>query len=242
MNNDILTEVRIDNYLLGRMSEAERTVFERELEENQDLREEYECQKEVAHAIQMVAMREFLARHAASRRRGRGLFGSGKRILWIAASVAAMFVAVVGGINYASAVKSLRDNGLLAYSSLEVSVSRDGNRLDSLIESIYGQIGDEEFDAATETLYDARSYITARISMIDGFSEEIIRRDEKVLSEEEAYEREILKMKQYDLDWYDAIILMRQGKVFKARRALKSIASSDSPYAEMAKAVLSDLY
>lgn len=242
MNNDILTEERIDNYLLGRMSEAERTVFERELEENKDLREEYECQKEVAHAIQMVAMREFLTRHAASRRRGIGLFSSDKRILWIVASVAAMFVVVVGGINYASAVKSLRDNGILAYSSLEMPVSRDGNELDSLIESIYGQIGAEEFDAAMETLYDAREVIAFSISIIDGRSEEVIRYSDKVVSEEEAYELEILKMKQCDLDWYEAIILMRQGKVFKARRALKAIVSSDSPYAEMAKTVLSDSF
>ena len=45
MNNDISTEERIDNYLLGRMTEAERSAFEQEIERNPDLRKEYECQK-----------------------------------------------------------------------------------------------------------------------------------------------------------------------------------------------------
>ena len=53
MNNDITTEERIDNYLLGRMSEAERAAFERDLVKDADLKEEYECQKAIANAVQI---------------------------------------------------------------------------------------------------------------------------------------------------------------------------------------------
>ena len=67
MNNDITTEERIDNYLLGRMSEAERAAFERDLATDAELKEEYECQKAVANAVQKVAMKDFLTQHAAER-------------------------------------------------------------------------------------------------------------------------------------------------------------------------------
>ena len=42
MNNDITTEERIDNYLLGRMAEAERAAFERDLATDAELKEEHE--------------------------------------------------------------------------------------------------------------------------------------------------------------------------------------------------------
>ena len=240
MNNDITTEERIDNYLLGRMSEAERAAFEHDLVVDAELKEEYECQKAVANAVQKVAMKDFLTQHAAERQaesnnvidlstyfkqasgKIREFFSSGQRVAWTLASVAAMVVAIVGSVNYTSTLNTMQGNGMLAYIELTVPVSRDGNELDALIENAYTLIGAGEFDQALVTIGAAKTMVNEAL-------------DEPVVSEEDEYEHQVLQQKQYDLEWYEAIVLMRQGKVFKAKRMLKSIASSSSPYANMAK-------
>ena len=125
MYNDISTEEKIDNYLLGRMSDEDKRLFEAELERDTLLKEEYECQKQVANAVQKVSMREFLIKHAEERKQMksyvpdlsvmlgvffdkiRDYFDSGQRVVWAFASVAAMVVAVVGGINYSTTLHSL---------------------------------------------------------------------------------------------------------------------------------------
>ena len=240
MNNDITTEERIDNYLLGRMSEAERAAFERDLATDAELKEEYECQKAVANAVQKVAMKDFLTQHAAERQaesnnvidlstyfkqatgKIREFFSSGQRVAWTLASVAAMVVAIVGSLNYTSTLHSMQGNGMLAYAELSAPVARDGNELDAMIEDVYDLIGEGELEKATDAIEKAKSTVSERLS-------------QPVETEEDEYEHQVLQLKLYDLEWYEAIILMRQGKVFKAKRMLKSIASSSSPYANMAK-------
>lgn len=243
MKNDITTEERIDNYLLRRMNEAERAAFERELATDAELKEEYECQKAVANAVQKVAMKDFLTQHAAERQAGsnnvidlstyfkqatgkiREFFSSGQRVAWTLASVAAMVVAIVGSVNYISTRHTMQNNGMLAYTELTVPASRDGNELDAMIEEVYTLIGAAEFDQALDTIVAAKAMVYETL-------------DEPVVSEEDEYEHQVLHQKLYDLDWYEAIVLMRQGKVIKAKRMLKSIASSSSPYANMAKTCL----
>lgn len=254
MNSDITTEERIDNYLLGRMPEAERAAFERELATDADLKEEYECQKAIARAVQKVAMKDFLTRLAAERKiverpaaaniaesnanvinltslfsrisnKVQGFFSSGQRVAWTLASVAAMVVAIVGSVNYTSTLHTMQGNGMLAYTELTVPVSRDGNELDALIEDAYTLIGAGEFDQALDIIGNAKAMINETI-------------DKPIDTEEDEYEHLVLQQKLYDLEWYEAIVLMRQGKVIKAKRMLKSIASSSSPYANMAKTCL----
>lgn len=243
MNNDITTEERIDNYLLGRMSEAERAAFERDLATDAELKEEYECQKAVANAVQKVAMKDFLTQHAAERqaessnvidlstyfKQATGkiheFFSSGQRVAWTLASVAAMVVAIVGSVNYASTLHNMQGNGMLAYTELNIPVSRDGNELDALIEKAYSLIGAGEFDQALDTIGTAKAIVSENL-------------DEPVETEEDEYEHQVLQQKLYDLEWYEAIVLMRQGKVLKAKRVLKFIASSSSPYANIAETCL----
>ena len=243
MNNDITTEERIDNYLLGRMAEAERAAFERDLATDAELKEEYECQKAVANAVQKVAMKDFLTQHAAERQaessnvidlstyfkqatgKIREFFSSGQRVAWTLASVAAMVVAIVGSVNYASTLHNMQGNGMLAYTELNIPVSRDGNELDALIEKAYSLIGAGEFDQALDTIGTAKAIVSENL-------------DEPVETEEDEYEHQVLQQKLYDLEWYEAIVLMRQGKVLKATRVLKFIASSSSPYANIAETCL----
>ena len=247
MNNDITTEERIDNYLLGRMSEAERAAFERDLATNAELKEEYECQKAIANAVQKVAMKDFLTQHAAEREEEssnvidlstyfkqatgkiREFFSSGQRVAWTLASVAAMVVAIVGSLNYTSTLHSMQGNGMLAYAELTVPVSRDGNELDAMIEDVYDLIGEGELGKATDAIEKAKATVSERLS-------------QPVETEEDEYEHQVLQLKLYDLEWYEAIVLMRQGKVIKAKKALNAISTSDSPYAEVARDELKSIF
>ena len=247
MNSDITTEERIDNYLLGRMPEAERAAFERELVTDADLKEEYECQKAIANAVQKVAMKDFLAQHAAERQEEssnvvdlsayfkqakgkiRDFFSSGQRVAWTLASVAAMVVAIVGSVNYTSTLHTMQGNGMLAYAELSAPVARDGNALDILIEDAYNLIGEGELDKATDAIEKAKATVSERLS-------------QPVETEEDEYEYQVLQQKLYDLEWYEAIVLMRQGKVIKAKKALNAISTSDSPYADVARNELNTIF
>lgn len=247
MYNDITTEERIDNYLLGLMTDEERNLFEDDLENDATLREEFECQKQVANAVQKVAMRDFLAKHAEERQREksnvidlsevislisgkvRDYFSSSQRVVWALASVAAMVVAVVGGINYSSILHSLESNGLLAYAELSAPIARDGNPLDELMECVYFQIGSGDYENAQLSIDEARRMIEGSIPT-------------EVSTEEEEYDRLVLQQKLYDIDWYEAIILMKQGKILKAKKLLESIYDSQSPYKCEAEKVLENVF
>ena len=258
MNNDITTEERIDNYLLGRMSEAERVAFERDLETDAELKEEYECQKAIANAVQKVAMKDFLTRHAATRKiterpvaadiaesnanvidltslfsriseKVQGVFWSGQRIAWTLASVAAIVVAIVGSVNYTSTLHTMQSNGLLAYAELAAPVARDGNELDTMIEDAYVLIGEGELDKATDAIMKAKATVLERLA-------------QPVETEEDEYEHQVLQQKLYDLEWYEAIVLMRLGKIIKAKKVLNAIAKSDSPYAGNARKELKNTF
>ena len=247
MNSDITTEERIDNYLLGRMPEAERAAFERELATDADLKEEYECQKAIANAVQKVAVKDFLTQHAAERQEEssnvvdlsayfkqakgkiRDFFSSGQRVAWTLASVAAMVVAIVGSVNYTSTLHSMQGNGMIAYAELTAPVARDGNELDTMIEDAYDLIGEGDWDKATDAIEKAKATVSARLA-------------EPVETEEDEYEHQVLQQKLYDLEWYEAIVLMRQGKVLKAKKVLNAISTSDSPYADAARNELSILF
>ena len=247
MNNDITTEERIDNYLLGRMSEAERVAFERDLKTDAELKEEYECQKAVANAVQKVAMKDFLTQHAAERQaesnnvidlstyfkqatgKIREFFSSGQRVAWTLASVAEMVVAIVGSVNYTSTLHTMQGNGMLAYAELSAPVARDGNELDAMIEDVYDLIGEGELDKATDAIEKAKATVSARLA-------------QPVETEEDEYEHQVLQLKKYDLEWYGAIVLMKQGKVIKAKKTLEAIATSSSPYADTARNELNNIF
>ena len=240
MNNDITTEERIDNYLLGRMSKAESSAFERDLETDAELKEEYECQKAIANAVQKVTMKDFLIQHAVERQKAginvidlstyfkqatgkiREFFSSGQRVAWTLASVAAMVVAIVGSVNYSSTLHTMQGNGMLAYAELSALVARDGNELDTMIEDAYDLIGEGELDKATEAIEKAKATVLERLA-------------HPYETQEDKYEHQVLQQKLYDLEWYEAIVLMRHGKVLKAKKALNAISTSDSPYADAAR-------
>ena len=258
MNNDITTEERIDNYLLGRMSEAERVAFERDLKTDAELKEEYECQKAIANAVQKVAMKDFLTQHAAERKiverpaatnvdksnanaidltslfirisnKVQGFFSSGQRVAWTLASIAATVIAIVGSVNYTSTLHTMQGNGMLAYAELSAPIARDGNELDIMIEEAYSLIGEGELNKAMDFIEKAKATVSKKLT-------------QPVETEEDEYEHQVLQLKLYDLEWYEAIVLMRQGKVLKAKKVLNAISTSDSPYADAARDELNSIF
>lgn len=231
MNNDITTEERIDNYLLGRMSDSEKIVFERDMASDAELKEEFECQKVIANAVQKLAMKNFLVKHAEQRqaKRSNVIRLYRKRMAWALASVAAVVIAIVGGVNYTSALHTIQRNGTLAYAELVVPVVRDGNELDNMIEEAHKLIGSGELNHALEVIGNAKSKVNECLALPDE-------------TEEEAYKHQVLQLKMYDLDWYEAIVLMKQRKLIKAKRALKAIAKSASPYADNARIELNNIF
>ena len=59
-------------------------------------------------------------------------------------------------------------------------------------------------------------------------------------AEEVAYEREVFAQEQALVEWLEAVTLMREGRWLKARRQLKAIANTDSPYREEALRAMSN--
>lgn len=228
MQNDISTEERIDNYLLNRMSEQERQLFESELATNPELSKELESQRQIANAVQRAAMSSFLKQHAELRnKKFISLFSSTKRVIWTVTSIAAMFIMILGFYNYSNIADTFRNEGLLAYNNLEIPAARDGNQIDNLIEQANALIGQGDFKQSLDIIAEAQRIINEKES-IKHIS----------LSEEDAYELQILQEKKYDLEWIETIILMKQGKVFKVKKALRSISVSDSPYSMEANKLL----
>lgn len=232
MQNDISTEERIDNYLLNRMSEQERQQFESELASDPELQKELESQRQVANAVQRAAMNSFLKQHAQQRsNKYRSLFSSTRRVIWTVTSIAAMFVLVIGFMNYNKTANTFRNEGLLAYNNLEIPVARDGNQIDSLIEQTYKLIGQGEFEQALDSKTIAQSIINEYLAV-----------KHMSLTEEEAYEQQLLQQKLYELDWLEAIAFMKEGKVIKAKKTLKKIVASGSIYSGVSQKLLETVF
>ena len=212
---------RIDEYLTGTMLESERITFEEELLEDETLREEVEAQRTIAEAVQTVHLKNMLADVEADIRRRRTL----RRIVTWTSSVAASIVIILSGysIRQSNVFKTIGDE---CFTELTPPVSRDGNFIDSLLNLAYSQITANEYSTAASALAEARSLID------DGLKT-------PAADEESRYRHAFLRQHLYDVDWLEAIILMKQGRSRKTRRLLESIADSPSPYSEKAREILS---
>ena len=59
-----------------------------------------------------------------------------------------------------------------------------------------------------------------------------------VTDEESRYRHTLLRQHLHDVDWLEAIILMKQGKWRKALRFLDAIAESQGPYSDSAREIV----
>lgn len=247
MNVDINTEERIDKYILGKMTPEEKMIFESDLKNNTDLKNEYEAQKEVADGVQRLALREFLAGCEAKRalkpqieivlritidtiKEKLKLFASsGKRVVWSLSSVAVAIVAIIGGVDYFHMSNAIQIVAQSVYASTQVAITRDGNKITTMLASAYSYIGEDQIEMATLVL----SEVNGEIKTI--LNTPVVTDDDKV-----NYEEALEQMQ--DCEWYSAIILMKQGKVIRAKKSLLHIVGGNGIHADEAKEILSNTY
>ncbi len=221
MTTDMERNDRIDEYLIGAMPEDEKAAFEKELREDENLRGEVDARRIIAEAVQTVHLKNMLADVEADFQRKRIL----RRVITWTSSAAASIVIILSGysVRQSNAIKTV---GGECFSELTPPVSRDGNSLDSLLTLAYSQIAANEYPTAASALAEARLMIE------EGFRV-------PVDDEESRYRHALLRRHLYEVDWLEAITLMKQGRHRKARRLLESIADSQSPYSGKAREILS---
>lgn len=225
MEENINISEKIDRYILGQMNEVEKAAFESELSADPELKHEYELQREIILATQRVHFKRHLQNIEQQARLKR------KRMIrtvstWsIAAAIAC--VCVIGvDMKYSSA---LRDTSMLCYAETDAPLTRSDNEIDELLLQAYELIGKNEIGTASSKIVAAEKMINEELK-------------QPVTSEEEQYRKEIMLLQKQDIDWYKAMILLKEGEIFKSRKALKKIASSNSRYAEQARNILETNY
>ena len=225
MEENINISEKIDRYVLGQMSEEEKAAFEAVLSSDPELKHEYELQREIILATQRLHFKRHLQNIEQQARLKR------KRMIrtvstWsIAAAI--VCVCVVGvDMKYSS---DLRKTSMLCYAETGAPLTRSDSEVDELLAQVYELIGENELGAASSKILAAEKII----------NEELKR---PATTEEEQYRREIMLLQKQDIDWYKALILMKEGEIFKSRKTLKKIASSDSRYAEQARNILETNY
>ena len=221
MEENINISEKIDRYILGQMSLEEKAIFETELSADPELRHEYEMQREIILAAQRVHFRHHLKDIEQQVRLRRKT--TIKTVTSWSIAAAIVCVCVLGlDMKYSS---DLRDTSMLCYAETGAPLTRSDNEVDNLLSEAYELIGKNELESASSMILLAEKIINES-PVCDAASEEA------------KYHYEIMMLQEQDIEWYKALILMKEGKIFKSRNALKKIAASDSRYAEQARHIL----
>lgn len=212
----------IDRYILGKMSNEERLTFEKEMAQDDNLREEVAVQREIIQAIRMKAAKDHLQaveREIQAKERRRKVFAI--RI----SSVAIAACLVLGVFFHVDRVTTYRDCSMSIQS--EIFAERGGVRG-----------GEKHSDRAIETMENGNYELALNI-IGEGETIEFMFNDPNPTLREQA--RLEYDIEQNDLKWFKAVTYMRMGKWIKAKRLLKEIAESDSYYKTKAQEVLKKL-
>lgn len=216
---------RIDEYIRGTMSDKDKAIFEEELRQDAELRHEVEVQATISDAVQAVHLKQVLKGVEAELSTPKVYW---RRVYqWASVAAAVAIILIAGNIwRQSSRIKAFGND---YYASLEAPYSRGGNNLDSLLTLSYTTIGEGQYAEAEDALKKAELVIHEGMAA-------------PVVDDETEYERKVLELKQYDVEWYQAIIVMKQGKYRHAKTILKEIVASGSPYADEAKEILNKMY
>lgn len=225
MEESINISDKIDRYILGQMTEVEKTAFEAELSADSELKHEYELQREIILATQRVHFKRHLQKiEQQSNLKMKRII---KSVSTWSIAAAIVCVCIVGlDMKYSS---DLRDTSMPCYAETGAPQARSGGEVDELLSLIYELIGKNELESASCKILAAEEIINEEIQ-------------QQTTTEEEQYRKEIMLLQKQDIDWYKALILMKEGEIFKSRKVLKKIASSDSRYAEQARNLLETNY
>ena len=241
-------EEKIDNYILGRLSAEQTQAFEELLASDEVLRGEVALRREMITAVQLSAadamLRKLRAAHvaeqaeqaeereaeaakeaeeafaeqqrraAAERRRRRAFTWGFATVALAACFVVGLFVHLDYQQSYTAYGNSLQLSSMMLRG--EEVLSND------IIEAIEAK----EYERAHILIAQAREMTFDASRLAESTAEEL------------EYEREIYAHEQALVEWLEAVTLMREGRWLKARRQLKAIANTDSPYREEAERAL----
>lgn len=224
--NTIERTDKIDAYLAGTMSEAEKKEFEglllgseTSLEDRTKLQDEMELQKEIVFAIRRRGFREMVKKDIAEIKQEKDEHHQRiKRIkIWSLGGSTLMAMAAVLLLLFvlAPVAQQMQDYSNQYISSIEVNVTRgDVDQVQSLDDAILLMQNDHWREAE---------------QIIDG----IYRKTE--------LDKENQQETYYKAEWFKAICLMHEGKALQAKRLLRRIVNSDSTYSNQAKEALNAL-
>lgn len=213
----------IDRYLSQEMTEEEKMSFERLLSEGdsssideQNLQKEMELQQEIEFAIQERGLREMLQKEEARILHRQHV----KRVtIWslcsgsvITAIAAVMLLLLV----IAPAARLMQDISSQYVAQVEIGQLRGDNPNADALSNALSLMQANEWEQASQIVNDV-------------FAKTANSQDEET------------KEMHDNAEWLKAICLMHDGKVRKAKRLLRKIASSESYYNEMATEMLEKL-
>lgn len=242
---DILLYERIKSYILNRMSTDEKAVFEKELAESPDLQREYELTMEIVEGTREVAEMdiesvlkaaeeecrarrpkltdpaqieqkieeidaELAAWEKSEKRRRRTIII--KFTSYAAAACVALVACTTGMLTYNDHKK-----GELAYA--EIKEQNNDTKASSEIIDAMGK----KNKVALKLINESRTFLEEKLAQPAN--------DDPLYLEQ-------LKAEIQELNYLEAICLLRQGRFISARKALKSIIAEDGYYKEDAEKLL----
>lgn len=209
---------RIDNYILGRMSNEERQAFEKEMSVNLELQEKVALHRDIVRAMRIERDKEYLQSLERDIKMQKITERRRRTFAMRISSIAAAACLVLGVFVHFDTQSDYRQYG----DSIELAISRGGDDSDKVVVAIK----DGNYDEALRLIAEAE----AKPFVCDDTNPEIVE------AERDEYQRE-----QDELQWYKTVAYMRMGKYIKAKKLLKQIALSDSEYKDEAQAALDAL-
>ena len=141
-----MKDERIDNYVMGRMSDEERLSFEQELLTNPELQQEVALHQDIVLAIQMKGAKEYAHKVRLRNRRTRVV-----RLV----SYVAMAACIAVGMFHFNNVANYRSVGN------NIMITEPGVRGGFDSEAIVAKIEDKEFKAALAMIAEEQSQLSA---------------------------------------------------------------------------------
>lgn len=215
--------ILIDKYLSGEMSAEEKSGFEKLLSEAKSsstdetsLREDMELQQEIENAIRERGLREMLRKEEKRIRHRQKIT---KVTIWSlgSGSVISVIAAVILFLIVISPLAhQMQDYSSQYVAQVEVGNLRGDNEIANKLSNALLLMQNKEWEKAS-------AIVNEVLEQTSGSQEE-----------------QMLDMYN-NAEWLNAICLMHNGKVFKAKRLLRKIANSESHYSTQAAELLETL-
>ena len=215
-NHDI--QDRVDRYLLNRMSEAERTEFERQMRDDKELREQVNFTRIVKTELaDRARLEEMMQRCDDSRRRQLTL--RRRKIVWLTTSLSAAAVVALGVFFSWNGNDRIVPKVSTAGSEIAFRGSSTSANVASLINS-------GKYEEALATVDSLKT-------VLDNYNTEIAA--DTCIADDERQYRLTESTKEADrLDWLRANALIGLGKTDEAAAILLRLRSEKSAYANQA--------